>query len=93
MFARCIFVGMLCVLVHAAQASETGHSSLAYTDGAVNDRVTELPGALSELKSNQFSGYLNITNTKALHYMYFESENDPTKDNVIFWTNGGPGII
>jgi len=25
------------------------------------------------------------------HYVYFESESDPTKDPLIIWTNGGPG--
>jgi len=25
------------------------------------------------------------------HYLFFESEGDPTRDPVIMWTNGGPG--
>jgi carboxypeptidase C (cathepsin A) len=53
--------------------------------------VTSLPGATNPLMSNQFSGYLNVSNTRGIHYMYFESERDPEKDSVIFWTNGGPG--
>ena len=63
----------------------------AYSPEALTDQVTSLPGALSPLMSHQFSGYLDITDTKALHYMYFESERDPETDSVIFWTNGGPG--
>jgi hypothetical protein len=64
---------------------------LSYTLPADRDRVISLPGATSPLLSNQFSGYLNVSNTRGIHYMYFESERDPEKDSVIFWTNGGPG--
>jgi len=28
---------------------------------------------------------------KALHYMFVESQSDPTNDPVIIWYNGGPG--
>lgn len=63
----------------------------SYTAGAKADQVTDLPGAQSSLISNQFSGYLDVSDTKALHYMYFESERNPATDSVIFWTNGGPG--
>lgn len=65
----------------------------AYTQVAVDDQVTNLLGATSVLKSNQFSGYLNVSSTRGIHYMYFESELDPAKDSVIFWTNGGPGTF
>jgi hypothetical protein len=67
--------------------------SAAYTAAAQNDRIVSLPGATSALLSNQFSGYLNVTSTRGIHYMYFESERDPEKDPVIFWTNGGPGTF
>jgi carboxypeptidase C (cathepsin A) len=72
------------VLCHCAHV-------LSYTLSAEEDRVTSLPGATSPLLSNQFSGYLNVSSTRGIHYMYFESERDPENDSVIFWTNGGPG--
>lgn len=61
-----------------------------YTPEAVRDQVTSLPRS-TPLLSNQFSGFLDITPTKNIHYMYYESENDPATDPVVFWTNGGPG--
>lgn len=61
-----------------------------YTSKAKLDRITTLPFA-SLLLSNHFSGFLKISPTKYIHYFYIESENDPKKDSVIFWSNGGPG--
>jgi len=67
------------------------HSVFPYTKEALQDQVTSLPRALSAPASNQFSGYLQIDEWKFIHYYYFESEKDPNKDDIIFWTNGGPG--
>ena len=41
--------------------------------------------------TNSYSGYLPVTDTKSLHYMFYESQNDPLTDPVIMWFNGGPG--
>jgi len=38
-----------------------------------------------------FSGYLDIGNGKALHYMFAESQHKPSHDPLIIWYNGGPG--
>jgi hypothetical protein len=62
----------------------------AYTNEALNDQILALPRA-TQLLSKQFSGFLDITATKNLHYMYYESERSPESDSVVFWTNGGPG--
>ncbi|RYH26489.1 hypothetical protein EON65_14405 [archaeon] len=67
-------------------------SALAYTFDALNDIITELPGQDSPLRSTQFSGYLPISQTRFIHYYYIESEGNPAKDPLVFWTNGGPGI-
>ncbi|EIN13164.1 serine carboxypeptidase [Punctularia strigosozonata HHB-11173 SS5] len=37
-----------------------------------------------------YTGYIDIE-AKHLFFYFFESRNDPDKDDVIFWTNGGPG--
>lgn len=57
---------------------------------AADDRVESLPGAPAFL-SKQYSGFLQITGSKRIHYYYIESENNPVTDSIVFWTNGGPG--
>ncbi len=65
----------------------------------MNDEIFHLPGWDSELPSRMFSGYIeagndtvnNVTYELYEHYMFIESENDPKKDPVLIWTNGGPG--
>ena len=42
--------------------------------------------------TDTYSGYLNVSETKMLHYMFFESKSeDAAKDPVLIWFNGGPG--
>ncbi|KAF9567098.1 serine carboxypeptidase [Agrocybe pediades] len=37
-----------------------------------------------------YTGYIDVE-SRHLFFYFFESRNDPDNDNVIFWTNGGPG--
>ncbi|KDN47962.1 hypothetical protein K437DRAFT_255694 [Tilletiaria anomala UBC 951] len=37
------------------------------------------------------SGYLDISETKHLWFIFFESRNNPKKDPLVLWLNGGPG--
>ncbi|KAI0045227.1 serine carboxypeptidase [Auriscalpium vulgare] len=37
-----------------------------------------------------YTGYIDV-DAKHLFFYFFESRNDPDKDDVLFWTNGGPG--
>lgn len=57
----------------------------------VSDEVLSLPGWSGPLPSRHFSGYINASPTKRLHYYLVESENDPSNDPVAVWFNGGPG--
>jgi len=67
-------------------------ATYASSDMASADRVTSLPNAdPSDFKSAQYSGYLKISEKKAIHYMYYESEENPETDPLFIWTNGGPG--
>jgi carboxypeptidase C (cathepsin A) len=50
-----------------------------------------MPGINTTMPTDSYSGYLNISAEKALHYVFVASETDPTKDPVLVWYNGGPG--
>ena len=52
--------------------------------------MKNLPDA-PEFPTDTYSGYLTVTDTKALHYVFAESMNDPATDPVVIWFNGGPG--
>ncbi|KAJ7694640.1 serine carboxypeptidase [Mycena rosella] len=39
---------------------------------------------------NAYTGYIDIQ-ARHLFFYFFESRSNPDKDDVIFWTNGGPG--
>lgn len=79
-------------------------ASVAYTQAALDDEVTDLPGLHYDLGFRHFSGYLNVgggpggVNTtegegaRMMHYQFFEaSDLDPETAPVVLWTNGGPG--
>lgn len=55
-----------------------------------NDRMGQLPMA-PEFLSATYSGFLTVSDTKSLHYVFAESYNDPATDPVVIWFNGGPG--
>jgi cathepsin A (carboxypeptidase C) len=38
-----------------------------------------------------YSGYLEVSATKSLHYVMVESQSNPQTDPVLLWFNGGPG--
>jgi len=56
----------------------------------LKDRMGNLPSA-PNFTTATYSGYLPVTETKSLHYVFAESMNDPTSDPVVIWFNGGPG--
>lgn len=54
----------------------------------------ELMGQLPDapaFPTDTYSGYLDVTETKKLHYVFAESMGDPATDPVVIWFNGGPG--
>lgn len=52
--------------------------------------MNNLPNAPA-FTTDMYSGYLPVTETKSLHYVFAESMNDPSSDPVVIWFNGGPG--
>jgi carboxypeptidase C (cathepsin A) len=71
--------------------ASNGNPSLNYTAEALADQITDLPGLTFTPSFAQFSGYLEVSPTRSIHYWYIESLNNPTTDPVVLWTNGGPG--
>jgi len=43
------------------------------------------------MPTTSYSGYLDVTATKSLHYMFVEAEQNATSAPVVIWFNGGPG--
>uniref|UniRef100_A0A1I8BWM9 Carboxypeptidase n=1 Tax=Meloidogyne hapla TaxID=6305 RepID=A0A1I8BWM9_MELHA len=61
-------------------------------DNGEKDLITEtLPGQDFEINFKHYSGYLKVSKTKFLHYMLTKSQNNPDKDPLVLWLNGGPG--
>ncbi|CAJ0565680.1 unnamed protein product, partial [Mesorhabditis spiculigera] len=55
------------------------------------EEIKSLPGVKWELGFKHYSGFFKVSDTHFLHYWFVESQNDPARDPVIFWFNGGPG--
>ena len=52
--------------------------------------MTNLPGFGAPL-TDMYSGYLDISGGKHLHYIVYASQGNPATDPVVAWYNGGPG--
>mmetsp|Transcript_146308 Transcript_146308/g.207484 ORF Transcript_146308/g.207484 Transcript_146308/m.207484 type:complete len:490 (+) Transcript_146308:42-1511(+) len=81
--SRSVVLG-LCLLAGARAAPE-------------KDLVTSLPGFPGPFPFKLYSGYLDVPGPVAgydslkIHYEFHTSMNDPTKDPVCTWHQGGPG--
>ena len=56
---------------------------------ALSQAVLVVRSVLNWLHS-AFTGYIDVE-ARHLFFYFFESRSNPEKDDVIFWTNGGPG--
>mmetsp|Transcript_36242 Transcript_36242/g.79110 ORF Transcript_36242/g.79110 Transcript_36242/m.79110 type:complete len:467 (+) Transcript_36242:46-1446(+) len=64
----------------------------AVVGAPASHEVKSLPGWDGALPSKMYSGYLDASATKHLHYILVERENaDPATSPTVFWFNGGPG--
>ena len=55
------------------------------------DLVANLPWAPFQPKFPIYSGYLTVTATKSIHYVFVGSQNNIATDPLVLWLNGGPG--
>ena len=77
-------------MIKAVLYALTAGLAAAYTEDALKDQVSKLPGSENiDIPFNQFSGYLTVGSTKQLHYWLVESMSNPATDPIAFWTNGG----
>lgn len=74
--------GLLCVLLAFQLGCRAQYAP---------DEVTHLPGMTFTPNYRQWSGYLQASPGKFLHYWFVTSQRDPVKDPVVLWLNGGPG--
>jgi hypothetical protein len=56
----------------------------------IQDLVVGLPD-VNRMNTDWYSGYLDASPTKHLHYVFVTSLTDPINDPVVLWFNGGPG--
>jgi len=56
----------------------------------VDELVKELP-EIGPIPFNLYSGYIPTNKNRKLHYMFAESQDNPAKDPLVIWFNGGPG--
>ena len=75
----------MAVMVLSCLANE-GSFMEEFTTMIQTDNKTSL-----NMPSKSYSGFLKVTDSKMLHFVFVESQSAPTTDPVIVWFNGGPG--
>ncbi|ATY60816.1 carboxypeptidase Y [Cordyceps militaris CM01] len=73
------------------RSTETARTDGYLVDYSLRSRIVD-PSALKVDTVKQLSGYIDDNaSDKHLFFWFFESRNDPVKDPVVLWLNGGPG--
>eukprot|EP01084_Bolivina_argentea_P216921 368405_1 len=65
--------------------------SVVSSQRPTEDLITNLPSVNFSTNYSQYSGFLDLNNSHHYHYWLTESLNDPDKDPLVLWLNGGPG--
>ena len=56
------------------------------------EEFTTMPGLNgTTMPTASYSGYLDVSVNKSLHYIFVQSERGNLDDPVVIWFNGGPG--
>lgn len=87
------FIVILIILISIMNINSFEKKEVA--DPKEDDRVKSMPEdyPYDVNKNKMYSGYLNVdeSGSRQLHYIYLESQNDPTTTPLLIWLNGGPG--
>ncbi|KAK0533881.1 hypothetical protein OC835_002864 [Tilletia horrida] len=67
---------------------QIGRKTEAYIQGTVPDSAND---SFCDPTVNSWSGYIDLIDGKSLFFYFFESRDNPAKDPLVAWTNGGPG--
>ena len=84
-----VYQFLLTLLISAAWAAPVADLvNMADFEKTINkDNIT--------INTTTYSGYLEVSDEKKLHYLFIQSVNDNTtskiSDPVLIWFNGGPG--
>ena len=54
-------------------------------------RIKKAPKEWCDPSVNKYTGYIDITPARHIWFYFFESRSNPAEDDVVLWTNGGPG--
>ncbi|EIW74533.1 serine carboxypeptidase [Coniophora puteana RWD-64-598 SS2] len=81
--------GLFAPLEHLSVLQSETYSTLAHP-AFPNHSVRIKKSDFCDAGVNAYSGYIDIE-ARHLFFYFFESRNDPSADDVILWTNGGPG--
>ncbi|KZS92408.1 alpha/beta-hydrolase [Sistotremastrum niveocremeum HHB9708] len=54
-------------------------------------RIKRTPPEFCDPTTSTYTGYIDVSPARHLFFYFFESRSDPDTDDVILWTNGGPG--
>lgn len=54
-------------------------------------KIHKAPQEWCDNTVSKYTGYISTTGARHIFFYFFESRNDPAKDDFIMWINGGPG--
>ncbi|KAH7721264.1 Protein F41C3.5 [Aphelenchoides avenae] len=71
--------------------SLVGFLLLAAVAADPKGEIVDLPGLSFKPSFKHYSGFVQASPTRFLHYWFVESQGNPAKEPLVFWFNGGPG--